>query len=1091
MSDEERYAADDFMLVYDRFNRSDEGLREALTSTGNGYFCIRGAAEWEDADDVHYPGTYVHGVYNRESTIVGGHPVPNEDLVNLPRCLPLKLSVEGEDPIRLANVELLSYRHAYDLRHALLTRDLRFRDRAGRETSLSSRRFVSMGRMHLGALAWELVAENWSGRVEVVSALDGRVVNRGVARYQQLWGRHLDPQGPRTYGPDVIALKVRTRHSRIEIAEAARTRVYRGEEELTVARSTHQMEDYIHQTLAFDAQKGVPVRIEKMVALYTSRDRAINEPLANAGKSVARYPTFAEAFAGHAQAWDELWEVCDIRLPREQRVQFLLRLHISHLLQVCSRLTSHHDAGVPARGLNGEAYRGHVFWDELYVYFFLNYRLPEITRGLLMYRYRRIGEARAAAEAAGFRGAMYPWQSGSDGEEETQVIHLNPLSGRWERDLSHNQRHVSAAIFYNVWNYYQITHDVAFLRDHGAEMMLEIARFWSSIAHFNADRDRWEIHGVMGPDEFHEKYPGASEGGLRNNAYTNVMVAWICETAQSVLDLLPRSRRDVLRARMGLSDEDISTWREMSRKMFVPFHDEGIISQFEGYEDLQELDWDGYRSRHENIQRLDRILRAEGEDPDRYKLSKQADTVMLFFLFSPDELRRLFGRLGYEYTDDTARRTIDYYDRRTSHGSTLSVVTHAGVLAAIDPEGSWQRFLAALESDIGDIQDGTTREGIHLGVMAGTLDLVQRAYLGVEIRDDVVHFNPMRSDRLDGLWLPMQVRQTPITVSVNGAELTVAALTEGAGGPIRVGVGDVVREISGGEHATFTIAGPAAPRDAPRQRTARTARAGFEGAIFDVDGVLVDSPHETAWRETLRELMETRWSDIRAKTTWAPERFTSQVYQQTVAGKPRMSGARAALEYFGLRDAEGLVEDYAERKQQMVIALIEAGQFTAFPDALRFLLALRDAGILVAAASSSKNAGLLLSRVRLDTFAEEHGLDHDLRPGQTLLDVLDADISGQTFKQGKPHPEIFLTAARELGAPAQACFVVEDAVSGITAATAGGMAALGVARAGDVQLLTEAGADLVVTTLDDVDRDTLLDGCLVRSPGGLRAARAD
>jgi trehalose/maltose hydrolase-like predicted phosphorylase len=356
-------------------------------------------------------------------------------------------------------------------------------------------------------------------------------------------------------------------------------------------------------------------------------------------------------------------------------VQFLLRLHTSHLLQTCSRLTPHHDAGVPARGLNGEAYRGRVFWDELYVYPFLNFRLPEITRGLVMYRYRRIGEARASAERAGFRGAMYPWQSGSDGEEETQLVHMNPLSGRWEPDLSHNQRDVNAAIFYNLWQYFQVTHDVDFLRDSGAEMMLEIARFWSSIAHFNPDRGRWEIHGVMGPDEFHEKYPDATEGGLRNNADTNVMVAWICDTAQEVLNLLPASRRDVLRARIGLRDEEIHRWHEMSRKMFVPFHGEGIISQFEGYEDLLELDWDGYRSKYPNIQRLDRILRAEGDNPDRYSVSKQADTLMLFFPFSDRELRRLFDRLGYPYSEHTARRTIDYYERRTSHGSTLSFVT--------------------------------------------------------------------------------------------------------------------------------------------------------------------------------------------------------------------------------------------------------------------------------------------------------------------------------------------------------------------------------------------------------------------------------
>jgi trehalose/maltose hydrolase-like predicted phosphorylase len=799
------YIADEFTLVYDGFDPDEEGLRETLTSMGNGYLCLRGAAEWEEPDDVHYPGTYAHGVYNRQTTILAGRPVPNEDLVNLPRCASLRLRIEDQEPIALANVELLSYRHSYDVRHAVLTRELRFRDRAGRETSLRSRRFTSMGRMHLVALAWELVAENWSGHVEVLSALDGRVVNRGVARYRALEGRHHDPQGPRVHAPDVIALKTRTRQSRIEVAEAARTRVYRGGEELAPTRATHQTEDYIHQLLDFDVERGTPIRVEKMVAVYTSRDRAINEPLANAAKSAGRYPTFTEALRDHEYAWEELWEVCDVRLPRDPRVQFLLRLHISHVLQTCSRLTAHHDAGVPARGLNGEAYRGHVFWDELYVYPFLNYRLPEVTRGLLMYRYRRIGEARAAAAAAGLRGAMYPWQSGSDGEEETQNVHLNPLSGRWEPDLSRNQRHVNAAIFYNVWHYYQVTHDLDFLRDHGAEMMLEIARFWSSIAHFNPDRDRWEIHGVMGPDEFHEKYPRAHEGGLRNNAYTNVMVAWICETAQRLLRLLPASRREVLLARMDLGEDEVRRWEEMSRRMFVPFHGDGIISQFEGYEDLEELDWESYRSRYGNIQRLDRILRAEDDDPDRYKMAKQADTLMLFFLFSPEELRRLFERLGYEFTDDTLRRTVDYYDRRTSHGSTLSFVAHAGVLAAINPESSWQRFREALESDIGDVQGGSTREGIHLGVMGGTLDLVQRAYLGTQIRDGVIHFNPTVVDQLDGLSLAMQIRHAPINVKLNGTALTVTALANGSSGPIRVAVGDRVRELGGGESATFSV----------------------------------------------------------------------------------------------------------------------------------------------------------------------------------------------------------------------------------------------------------------------------------------------
>ena len=314
------------------------------------------------------------------------------------------------------------------------------------------------------------------------------------------------------------------------------------------------------------------MHVEKMVAFYTSRDAAINEPLVNAGKAVGRYGTFDEAFERHARAWDELWELCDVRVPNDDRVQLLLRLHISHILQVCSPHTADLDAGVPARGLNGEAYRGHIFWDELFIYPFLNFRLPEVTRGLLMYRYRRMEEARAAANEAGYEGAMFPWQSGSDGQEETQKVHINPKSGKWEPDLSHNQRHVSADIFYNVWRYYEATGDLEFLLDYGAEMMLDIARFWASIAHYNPERDRYEIHGVMGPDEFHEKYPGSDEEGLRNNAYTNVMVAWLCEIALEVLDLLPERRREALRARIGLTDEEIEKWDEMSRKMFVPFH---------------------------------------------------------------------------------------------------------------------------------------------------------------------------------------------------------------------------------------------------------------------------------------------------------------------------------------------------------------------------------------------------------------------------------------------------------------------------------------------------------------------------------------
>jgi len=221
----------------------------------------------------------------------------------------------------------------------------------------------------------------------------------------------------------------------------------------------------------------------------------------------------------------------------------------------------------------------------------------------------------------------------------------------------------------------------------------------------------------------------------------------------------------------------------------------------------------------------------------------------------------------------------------------------------------------------------------------------------------------------------------------------------------------------------------------------------FRGAIFDVDGVLVDSPHEKAWREALRQLMESDWSDIRDRTSWSPEAFTSRVYNEQMSGKPRMSGARAALEYFHVPDDGERLAEYADRKQAMLIRLIEAGDFTAYPDALRFIIAVKDDGIKVAAASSSKNAGLFLRQIRLDTFAQENGIvSASLRPGLTLLEYFDADVSGRDFAHGKPDPEMFLTAAHELGTAPEDSIVMEDAPAGVQAAKAGDMAAIGIAR---------------------------------------------
>ncbi|MCZ6489922.1 MAG: glycoside hydrolase family 65 protein [Acidobacteria bacterium] len=802
-------------LVYEKFDPDSEGLREALCTLGNGYFATRGAAPEAEAGAVHYPGTYLAGGYNRLTTEIAGRPIENEDLVNFPNWLPLTFRIARGKWFNLLAVEILSYRQELDLKRGVLLREVRFRDKQGRQTRLTNRRLVHMGNPHLAAIETTLTAENWSGQAEFRSALDGRVVNAGVERYKNLNSKHLKPLETGAVGEDSIYLKVQTTQSEIRMAQAARTQVFQDGDPVEVERRTIRETGYIAQQFSVNLREGIELSIEKVVTVFTSRDFAVSECGLQARDTLSRAGRFPDLLESHTLSWEHLWRRFDIEVTQASgsRTEMILHLHLFHLLQIASMHTIDLDAGIPARGWHGEAYRGHVFWDELFIFPLLNLRVPEITRALLLYRYQRLDEARAGARKAGYRGAMYPWQSGSTGREETQQVHLNPRSGRWIEDNSCRQRHVNAAIVYNIWQYYQTTRNMEFMALHGAEMILEIARFWASIATYNADRDRYEILGVMGPDEYHDGYLNGESGGVNNNAYTNIMAVWVICRALETLDLLRRVRRARFRElweKLELTQEEIDHWQQLSRKMRIVFHEDGIISQFEGYEQLEEFDWEGYKKKYGNIHRLDRILEAEGDTPNRYKASKQADLLMLFYLFSSEELGQLFEQLGYPFEYETIPKNIEYYMKRTSHGSTLSRVVHSWVLARSDRARSWQLFNEALESDIADIQNGTTAEGIHLGAMAGSVDLMQRAFTGLETRGDVLRFNPCLPEELTRLCLQIRYRRHLMEIEISHTEVKIRTVT-GSPGPVKIGFRDQVCELREGETKEFPLSGAHEP----------------------------------------------------------------------------------------------------------------------------------------------------------------------------------------------------------------------------------------------------------------------------------------
>jgi len=662
-----------------------------------------------------------------------------------------------------------------------------------------------MGRPGVAALQWQLTPLNWSGTLELRTAIDGQVANHGVERYRDLTSEHLTDITTDQAAADTVTLAATASQSRLRVAQAVRTRVMQDGATTETARETMLSDRVAAQHLTIGCEAGQPIHVEKLLAMATSRDHAISEPLEEACKQAARLPDFATLLAEHERVWRHLWRRADLEFDDcDPRSQLILRVHIFHLLQVATSHAADADVSIPARGLHGEAYRGHIFWDELFVFPFLTLRIPELTRALLLYRYRRLGEARHLAREAGYRGAMFPWQSGREGAEESQILHLNPRSGEWMPDNTHRQRHVNAAIAYNVWQYHEATGDLDFLSFYGLELLLEIARFWASIATEDPDSDRYQIIGVVGPDEFHTQGPDPDVAGLRNNAYTNVMASWCIKTALEALDLLPDERQQELLETLELTADDLAAWRTISHRLVVPFQDDGIISQFEGWDELPELDWNGLRREHGDIQRLDRILKAAGDDPNHYKATKQADVLMLFYLFSAEQLAELFDHLGYPWDPELIPRNVAYYLDRTSHGSTLSRVVHAWVLARSDRPASWHLFRDALASDVEDIQGGTTAEGVHLGAMAGTVDLVQRCYAGVSLRQGGLQFDPQLPAELDGLRFRLQYQGQWLEVAITQQELRVT-LEASATASIRVLFGEEPHTLQPGQTLAFRL----------------------------------------------------------------------------------------------------------------------------------------------------------------------------------------------------------------------------------------------------------------------------------------------
>lgn len=758
-------------LVFDHYDPADERRREALLAQGNGLLSCRASApeaaalHTANAGD-HYAGFYRAGWYDHATREVNGSKVEMAALVNLPDPFGLSFALDDGDWYRLDEIELQRYRQSLTLDSGLLERELDF-ELAGHALQLHETRFVSMATPQLAVLRWELKIPPQVDRLRLRTALDGGVTNAAIRRNQAYEGQRLRDIVLQHEEDGRAALSAGLADEEHRLVMAAQVRT----PGMDLRWRGRQAEQRLLQQAECRRPADGRLIIEKRVVVQVDQERPRDDSVARA-QLLQQLPgdTFANLQRAHSDAWARLWQRMRIDAD-DPRLELTLRFHAFHLLQTVSPHSVGHDIGFPPRGWM-EGYYGQVFWDELFAFPFLATHFPELARSLLDYRHRRLDKARERARRLGLHGAMFPWRSACSGEEETPPWQCNPMSGRWMADHTYLQRHIGSAVAYDAWQLYLVTDDETLLAGPAGELIIEVARFWASLVRFDQALQRYLICGVIGPDEYHNGYPGAAEPGLDNNAYTNLMATWTLCRALQVLELLPESRATALAERLKLGMDEPARWRDISRRMYLPFIDEDVLCQFEGFEQLQPppQEW-----LHGDRPRLDWTLEARHDSSDGYQLTKQADVLMAHHLLPQPALGSLLERLGYHHDEKSRRHTLAHHLARITHESSLSKVVCAGALAPVDSQASWAYFQQSLNTDLYAPDNQGTQEGVHLGAMCGSLDVLQRHYLGVRLELDGLHIFPAMPAELGDLTLQLTYRKARLELQLRGGQLRVVA----------------------------------------------------------------------------------------------------------------------------------------------------------------------------------------------------------------------------------------------------------------------------------------------------------------------------
>jgi kojibiose phosphorylase len=695
------YIQDDHWIIKETdWSHGLQGIREAQFAQGNGYLGVKGILESIPSDST--PGVYISGLYDKIGSQV-------DELINLPNPVNFKFTVEGQKLDEVA-MDVVEHKRALNMKKAVLVRKTLFRDRKKRHYEYESLRFISMHDKSIGAMQISITALDEDCGVDIHTSIDTSVSNAAIlseGKKKHFRVRELGQSDNAGY----LVIETFAKKSTVVFWSGFYYQI--NNEKIFAKDNVFQLQIKKGQTVTF-----TKVFFIKRFT-YQENVNSLKTRANNAFRKSFNEPFFA-MLKRHTDTWEKIWKRVDVVIGGTANLQQNVRFNIYHMI-ICAPLDNGFSS-IGARTLSGEGYRGHIFWDtEIFMLPFYLFSFPMVAKNMLLYRYRRLKEARLLAQEKGYKGAKFPWESASDGTEETPAW-ARDIDGKISRVHTHEfEDHITADIAYATYKYFAATNDQVFMNKCGYEIMFETARFWASRARLNKAKGVYEILSVIGPDEFHVN--------VNNNYFTNMMAKWNILTACKLCNAQKPPNVRAISAvctRLGITKKEIAQWKGIALKIKIKSAKDGFIEQFDGYLKLKnvrltEADENGIPIIPSNWKTRDIALS---------QLVKQADVLMLLYL------------LGDVFNQKTKKINYLFYMNKTVHGSSLSPSIHAAIAADIgDMQRAYTLFNLALRTDISNIY-GNTAEGIHAASLGGTWQALVFGFGGVKIIKENLSIEP-------------------------------------------------------------------------------------------------------------------------------------------------------------------------------------------------------------------------------------------------------------------------------------------------------------------------------------------------------------